>query len=380
MFTQNTWSWPETPKSARLTSESGGSSRVIALSPEKTSAETSRPLRFDKAILVPAEDVSLFAVDLPVARRDRRAAPGFAVEDQLAVPLEEPHIALGPRLRGTQFLVAAMDARKMPRETGQIVVPEQMTLPAPNADRPTWRVQHSGARVLVRASDGTGFAASLDQLGKLWAAFQAPQIETVGEALPQMFNAISPASGFGQPTKQDLAFDLRQGPFSPAPSHLRNTAIAGAGMLAAAVILNGAFLYRDIAQLDASVSAMRANVTANLATIAPGLTPSVETRAMLDRILNDAVTPENDVFLGLMDLLSRGLVTETDQITLTSINYITEARALVVRVQTDSTDTLRRLTNRLGDVGLRAETGAITAGAGGVQTELTLKEHARGPD
>ena len=50
-------------------------------------------------ILVPTEQVRLLAVDLPLANHAKRlAALPFAIEDKIAEPLENVHIALGKEL------------------------------------------------------------------------------------------------------------------------------------------------------------------------------------------------------------------------------------------------------------------------------------------
>ena len=52
-------------------------------------------------VLVPGTEVAIHSVRLPTRNEAeaRRAAP-FAIEDELAVPAEDVHIALGPKLRG----------------------------------------------------------------------------------------------------------------------------------------------------------------------------------------------------------------------------------------------------------------------------------------
>lgn len=68
-------------------------------------------------ILVPSTEVGIYEVSLPTRseREARRAAP-YAIEDELAVPAEDVHIALGPKLPGSTnrelhvYSSAVMDA------------------------------------------------------------------------------------------------------------------------------------------------------------------------------------------------------------------------------------------------------------------------------
>jgi type II secretory pathway component PulL len=107
----------------------------------------------EKRHVLAAEDVSLFAIDLPVRRaKDRRRAAAFAVEEKLACALEAVHVALGPSLAPGRFLVALGALKKMPRDAARPVTPEQMLLPAPSApDARDWHALRKGERVLARA-------------------------------------------------------------------------------------------------------------------------------------------------------------------------------------------------------------------------------------
>jgi type II secretion system protein L len=116
-------------------------------------------------LLAPGEDVTLFAIDLPVrGGAQALAAARFAIEDDLAQPIEELEIALRPRNAGARREVAVVSRERLEAWTATLeslgaaaetVTPDYAALPVgPGA---ILVVEHNG-RVLVRG-EGLGFAA-----------------------------------------------------------------------------------------------------------------------------------------------------------------------------------------------------------------------------
>lgn len=177
-------------------------------------AEHVTPLRNPGGIaLVPSEDVLLLAVDLPaMPASQRRAAVGFAVEDQIAQTLDEVQVVLGPQLPQGPCMVAVI-ARSVlaglgTDETDVALWPDVFLVPVP---RSGWALLAGAVRALVRLPDGTGFAASPQSLPAFWAAAGSPDITLYGGALPATIPVTARAE---LPAGPDLAlrgFDLRAG-------------------------------------------------------------------------------------------------------------------------------------------------------------------------
>ena len=124
-------------------------------------------------VLLDATLVSLLRVELPVSdlRTARQAAP-FAVEEQLAQPLDDMHFALAAEGGGRYVLAAlAADVRARLRDglaahglEPRLVIAEQCALPhAPES----WTVAIDGADVLVRIERGVAFKTTLADLPQL---------------------------------------------------------------------------------------------------------------------------------------------------------------------------------------------------------------------
>ncbi len=127
----------------------------------------------DRVLLLDATLVSLLRVELPVSdlRTARQAAP-YAIEEQLAEPLDSLHFALAAEGQGRYVLATlAKSVRDALREAlaahglePRLVIAEQCALPcAPH----TWTVVVDGDEVLLRIERGVAFKTTLSDLGAL---------------------------------------------------------------------------------------------------------------------------------------------------------------------------------------------------------------------
>ena len=333
------------------------------------------------AAVLRAEDVSLFAVHLPIRRaRDRRQAAGFAVEGQLGAALEHTHIALGPKLAADTYLVAAIHPHHVTGRGAGRVVPEQMILPAPEGGSGglVWNAIRRGDRALVRASDGTGFATGLDRLVVLWTAFGKPPVNSFGEALPAEMQARDLSGQALPPKRTDLRFDLRQGAYSTAPSLMRRTlaAVICAVMLAAGAQI--ALSYWTVWTKEAELTAAQTSVAAQLARVAPGVPMSQAALAALDRQIARRAAPKQDPFLSLMAQASAALA-DHPRVTLVSVNYAVDGPVLTLQLRATGIDVLRALAQRFTAMGLGVDMGALSASQAGADTTLTLRGARDGP-
>lgn len=133
----------------------------------------------DIIVVLPGEDVVLVAADLPPIRQASRRlqATRYALEEQLATPVEKLHFCLGPKQGQQPTPVAVIEDESLrtlladfgPARSQVIaVVPDTLCLPAPDKDSVNLRLV--GERALVRRENYQGFSCELSLVGTLLAA------------------------------------------------------------------------------------------------------------------------------------------------------------------------------------------------------------------
>jgi general secretion pathway protein L len=155
----------------------------------------------DVVVIVPGEDVSVLEAKVPARSREQllRAVP-FAVEDQLADPVESLHFAIGDGERGAPLTVLAVRRERLRgwldelRHSGvqpDLVIPETLALPT-HDERAS--VLLDGARAIVRAGPRRGFATEAAALDDLLAVGDLPRQDGVASiALVRVDGASRPA-------------------------------------------------------------------------------------------------------------------------------------------------------------------------------------------
>lgn len=208
-------------------------------------------------LLVPSEQVLIRVVDLPFPSRAKRAAAApFALEDAVAEPLSEVHVALGAEVAPGRHLCAVVRHSLMRRWTaeadaaglaGAVMMPDALSVPLPPAG--AWRLVVKDGRALVRGYDGTGFAVEVGLLPALWEAAGRPTVLASGDAAPDaMREGVAEASlelADGHPLVMAPPVDLRQGSYAPA----RGPAW-GPWKVAAALAIGGAAAHLALAVVD----------------------------------------------------------------------------------------------------------------------------------
>ena len=333
-------------------------------------------------VLVRSEQVLLLAVPLPPlasAIRRRDALP-FAIEEHIADPLDQVHIALGAETAPGIWLAAVVSHALMAQWQGRLseaglerarLVPDALALPVPGAG--CWSVDLAGDRAMVRTGDGSGFAVPLALLDAAWRAAGEPACIAYGEPLPPQFNAAQMAYE-PEPLAMRLlapAIDLRQGryaaprrPFNPLWQRI--ALVAGLGALA-----HGAIAIADTVAL-AHLAHQRAT---QVRALGASLQPAVEIGPDLgDAIV--ALTPDTAATGSsrFMSLLSRsaaalgasqsaapGIASPT---VWRSVSFDGAAGTLTIELETANIADLQRMAQALTSAGLSAQPGSASTQGG----------------
>lgn len=178
-------------------------------------------------VLVPTEDVRLLPVDLPIANRARRvAALLFALEDEVAEPIEALHAALGEELSPGRYLAGVVRHDRMAQWCEAIdaagleaaaVLPDALSLPP--ADPGCWSVAATADRIVVRGFDGAAFALPASAFLAVWQTADRPKLISYGESLPPELLSEPGTAGWLGPSISagPIALDLRQGRYASRP-------------------------------------------------------------------------------------------------------------------------------------------------------------------
>lgn len=327
-------------------------------------------------ILVPTERVRLLAVDLPLPNRARRlAALPFAIEDQVAEPVETLHLALGARTDPAEaphrYLVGAVRAETMAdwvalaeaQGLGAVpMVPDVLLLPRPAQG---WAVEVREGRALVLAADGTGFALPAALLGSAWEAAGRPQLHNLGESLP----GDMVVQGQAPDLRDDAArasiavaeLDLRQGAFAArrvrdASGWRRLGWILGIGAAAHILIAGGdALMLRVIA--DRRAAETRALVSA----AAPGTDLSGDLQATVTDLLPAGSGRSPDRFVPLLARLSTALSPLAGSIAVRAVRY--EGDVLTMDCEPGAPDLAARIAEALKAGRIRGQATASPDGS-----------------
>lgn len=332
----------------------------------------------DDVVLVPAENIALHVLDLPIrsARQHREAVP-YALEEILGGALEDVHFAIFEVFSDSRLLVAVLDKALMDLEVlsapDSLIVAEQMLIPSgsPTADSAViWRTLRDGDRVLVRVSDGTGFAAHADSLAVIWNAAGKPLVEAYGTPLPDTITTVSQSAGSIETVTSLGKYDLRQGAYQQSRGLTRPlrwlAAVFVCGMLThLGLAVADVRAQRDIAdrlQAAASIAIKERLPNAN-ADDAP---------ALLSRQLASVSSAQRGSnFLPLMDNISEIWLRDAVPIQVRQLNWSGNVLRLVV--ETPDLEALQQAEASLAASGLQVSSGSAIADAGYARAELTVQ-------
>lgn len=289
-------------------------------------------------ILVPTGQVRLLAVDLPLASRAKRLeALPFAIEDQIAEPIESVHLALGAEIAPKRYLVGVVrhDVMAAWVETageaglGQAaMVPDALALPRPSAGE--WAVDLAAERAVVRAGDGTGFAIPPAMLQPAWQAAGRPTILSYGAPLPAEMMAGGSTLAPGALAERLLApaLDLRQGPYARRRAALPNVWRRLGWIVALGAAAHVVIATADTVMLRTIADRREADTRALAAIAAPGANLGGDLAASVADLLPAGSSAPPDTFLPLLTRISGALGPLSGAIKVRAIQY--QANALTL--------------------------------------------------
>lgn len=340
-------------------------------------------------VLVPAEAALLLrAPRVARARRQLEQAVPFAIEDQLAAPIELSHVALDDSAQGDDLGVAvvshsAMEAWLAPLHAAGIapdrMLPDGALLPGEGAT-----VFVEGRRALLRYAPAGLFAGSVEEIPD-WLALLGtagaapPRLRWIGTAASvpaglavEREDADVPLRWFAARFAQSDAPNLLQGRYAPQRGREDARRVwRWAALLALAAALAGiAQLALERRQLEARHLAQRAEMESLLRTAVPGINRIVDPRAQLAA---EQARVARGGGSGLLPLLARiaPSLSGSGRYTLDGLEYRGDTLELVVRAP--DVATLDGLREALAAMALQVELTGATPGSGGVEGRLRIR-------
>lgn len=325
-------------------------------------------------VLVPSEQVRVIAVDLPLRSRARRLeALPFAVEDQIADPVDSVHLALGASIGDQRYLVgvvrhAVMAAWIADLEAAGLdhaaLVPDALALP--QAADGGWTVALADGRARVRTGDGAGFAVNAGLLAAAWDRAGRPAILSLGDALPGAMQDAAPAvpaAGEADALAARLQrppLDLRQG------NYVRRVRIGGTGqwrrlgwIVGLGVAAHTLIAVADTAMLRVIADRREADTRALVALMAPGAVISEDVATDATRML--PVPQARERFLPLLGRVSAALAPVAPELSVRAMRFA--GTTLTVELDAREAGLAERVNAALRTAGVRAQ---ATAGPDGL--------------
>jgi general secretion pathway protein L len=337
-------------------------------------------------VLIPTEQVLLVTVDLPLpSRRQRLNALPFAIEDHIAEPISEVHVALGMEVAPRRHLAAAVrhevmeDWVRRVTDAGLIhcaLVPDALSLPVP--DEGSWSTQRLGDRVLVRTPDGGGFATSIGHFAVLWSAAGSPLCVDLGEALPEEIPTVRGEIALEPMTTRLMvpALDLRQGPYAKPRRSLPISTRKVAAVIAAGVLAHAAIAIVDTVALVNIADDRRAEAQVLVEKYLPGVVVTDDFAAEVNELLATGGGAPRSTFFPLLVRASAALGQAGSGTTLRELSYDAGAGELSLQVEQPDIGALRRAEAALARAGLNAASGAATVGADGAAARIVVRDAA----
>jgi general secretion pathway protein L len=318
-------------------------------------------------VLVPSEQVLILAVDLPLqSRRQRLSALPFAIEDQIADPIGEVHVALGTELSPRRHLAGIVRHEVMADWAGIVaeaglahcsLVPDALSLPVP--EEGAWSTQVSGDRVLVRTWEGTGFATSRSQLPILWAAAGNPVCIAYGEPLPNEVTFVPGAIELEPLTTRLMvpALDLRQGAYAKPRRSVPISARTAMAVLGAAALAHAAIASVETFVLREMADNRRADAQALVQQYLPGVAVDADFAAEVNELLSGGAGPPRSSFVPLLVRASAALGQGAPDTTWRGLSYDGKAGELSLFIEQTDMNGLQRSEAALLAAGLRPVSG-----------------------
>ena len=342
-------------------------------------------------VLVPSEDVLVLPLpELPGSARQRQQALPFAIEEQLAAPVEQQHVVLPDPSDGVFVVSRARMDGWMARLAEAGLVPDRMfpdgwLLPA---DPPSLLLH--GNRALLRSAPDALLAVSAADLPQHLSVLQAAGLAPARLRLLRVGDSDAPPlpDGIGQVEPQQAA-DLLSllAPFlrtiggsgllqhGYAPAHRgagsRRAWAWAAGLAAAALLLAFVHALGERWALESRWQQQQAEMESLYRGIVPGTAPVPDPAARLRSLLERRGRGSGS---GALDLLARvaPALSGSGRYTVDALEY--RGGALELTLRAPDVATLDALRARLaGDAPLQAELTGVVPGSNGVEGRLRVR-------
>ena len=324
-----------------------------------------------EATYIPGEDVLLLSVDLPaMSPAQRRAAIGFAVEDSVAQPLDQVHVALGPQMASGSWLVGVVSRDLLggiAGPPGHRLVPDTLVVPVPGAG---WAVLGQDERVLVRLPDGTGFAADPMSVAQLWHMAGMPPVLSYGGPMPPGMIVAETARLPEAPDRVLAQFDLRAGLQTAQGFRLSRRWAMPLGILAAFVLGHLLIAAADLVALN-RIEAERAEQLRGLLAAA-GIPAGDDLSDAVSRALVAKEPPAQGTFLDLSTRIFGAISDYIGQATLRDLRYTAAQDSIVMTLEAASLEALQEIEDTLRSAGLSVQTGAATTSEDRAEVQMTV--------
>lgn len=334
---------------------------------------TQRPLPF----LLAGEQVTSHLITLPPASTRQRAAMlVFAAEDRIAMPLDQTLITAGPVIAksGTPQITFVVDRRIIDTcpDIAPRILPEYLIIARPNDG---WAVWRDGDRCIVRAADGTGFAAPTEMLPLLWTRAGQPALTSLAMPLPQELPHSDLSQNVPPPDAAELAYTLPRVRLGDTERYWRPAVLAGA-VIAAGLVAHLSLLALDVIALNRIANREQAAAQASIADTLPGMTLMPDVGPILARLTPTQSTPAGSTLLPLMADVAAALAVINTDATFRRLSWGAAEDRLVVLVQASGLEALQTIERGLIAAGLAVQSGAASAGDGAAEAEMRI---SRGP-
>lgn len=319
---------------------------------------------------LPSEQVLLLAVTLPrMSGAQRKAAVAFAVEDQIARPLDEVHVVLGPALPDGRWLVAVVArdvlASRQAGAPGMRILPEAMALPVPDAGQ--WSARAVQDRVILRLPDGTGMAVAAPMLPALHALAGAPGIVLYGGDLPDGMTAVAEAPL--PPITGAAGFDLRN--FGTGAGILTPTLRRVGIVLLLAALAHLGLVVAERVTLTQQLATAQANLRAALTTA--GQAANVDLDTGVARVLAGSQPEASAGFLPLISAVFAGIEPLSGRVFVRDLQYEAAGSTLTLTLEAPDLTTLQEVEVALAEAQLQVTAGAATTAGGLAEQQLILR-------
>lgn len=337
--------------------------------------------------VIPSELVTALIVTLPkTSARQRGALLTFAVEERVGVPIDsvvvEPARLGNPAAPNTYLALvvsrAALAAAIAATPSGAAILPDFLALRRPDGspDAPVWAVWREGARVVVRQSDGTGFAVATDAFPAFWKRAGQPTLLSLGAALPSGLPATDLSQSPPEPDPLDLAFSFRQS--NGEAGRTTRSLAAAAVVVFTALALHLALAAIDVVALGRIAAAERIAAEAALAPILPGVILGPDPTPILARLAPAVPFERQSDFLPLLTDASATILGAGRSVTFRRLSWGAQDGTLSLLVQGTALDDLQAVEQALRASGLDVMSGAASAGDGGAEVEMRLSRRTAG--